>query len=434
MELSDFLSIGTEDSMASFSVDTFVPPLVNLLNMEHNPEIMLLACRSLAYMMEALPSAAGSLIAHGAVPALTAKLLNIEYIDVAEQAIQCLEKISLEHFPTLLKEGTLGACLMFLDFFQIATQRSSVTLAANICRQVPPDSFDRVADSIPTLTQLLQNSDTKVMEKGVVSFARLADSFYGHEDKLTALTKHGLLKQLVRLLSLHNTNTLSSPSFTLVLRLLTTLCTCCPSLALPLLEENIPSVVQSVLAGTGNSESTSSSSVTTEQLYEILSLINELLPVLPKDVNQFFLLGARPLTAQQIILAKKGAKTFGIPTKKEEKTEKEYSESEEESESERVDEDETKTLVIPRETRAPKSGKGEDKDPRIKMLSERPKLIINLGECLFPTLVQVFSSTVNLSVRYKILSAITKILHFSTSASLKDLLRVCETVTQLLNI
>lgn len=39
-------------------------------------------------MMEALPSAAGSLIAHGAVPALTAKLLNIEYIDVAEQAIQ----------------------------------------------------------------------------------------------------------------------------------------------------------------------------------------------------------------------------------------------------------------------------------------------------------------------------------------------------------
>lgn len=45
MELSDFLSIGTEDSMASFSFDSFVPPLVNLLNMEHNPEIMLLACR-----------------------------------------------------------------------------------------------------------------------------------------------------------------------------------------------------------------------------------------------------------------------------------------------------------------------------------------------------------------------------------------------------
>lgn len=167
---------------------------------------------------------------------------------------------------------------MFLDFFQIATQRSAVNLAANICRQVPTESFDKVVDSIPTLTQLLQHSDTKgmisqkttimrVMEKGVISFARLADSFYGFEDNLTALTKYGLLKQLVRLLSLHNTNSIryklkffcsltlcSSPTFTLVLRLLTTLCTCCPSLALPLLEENIPSVLQAVLAGTGNSE------------------------------------------------------------------------------------------------------------------------------------------------------------------------------------
>lgn len=40
MQLCDYLSIGTEDNMSNFSTDTFVPILVNLLQMEHNPEIM----------------------------------------------------------------------------------------------------------------------------------------------------------------------------------------------------------------------------------------------------------------------------------------------------------------------------------------------------------------------------------------------------------
>jgi E3 ubiquitin-protein ligase TRIP12 len=94
MELCDFLSIGTEENMANFALDSFVPLLVNLLNMEHNPDIMLLACRSLAYLMEALPAASGTLVAHQAVPALCSKLLSIEYIDLAEQALQVCTAIS----------------------------------------------------------------------------------------------------------------------------------------------------------------------------------------------------------------------------------------------------------------------------------------------------------------------------------------------------
>ena len=61
MELCDFLSIGTEENMSGFSVDSFAPALVNLLNMEHNPDMMLLACRALSYTMEALPHTSGKL-------------------------------------------------------------------------------------------------------------------------------------------------------------------------------------------------------------------------------------------------------------------------------------------------------------------------------------------------------------------------------------
>jgi E3 ubiquitin-protein ligase TRIP12 len=88
IELCDFLSIGTEENMSGFSVDSFAPALVELLNMEHNPDMMLLACRALSYIMEALPTVSSALVGHQAVPALCQKLLNIEYIDLAEQALQ----------------------------------------------------------------------------------------------------------------------------------------------------------------------------------------------------------------------------------------------------------------------------------------------------------------------------------------------------------
>lgn len=40
MELCDYLSIGTEESLAGFAIDQFVPALINLLNCEHNPDMM----------------------------------------------------------------------------------------------------------------------------------------------------------------------------------------------------------------------------------------------------------------------------------------------------------------------------------------------------------------------------------------------------------
>ena len=50
MELCDFLSIGTEDNMSNFSVDLFVPALVNLLQLEHNPEIMRMEKKKLFFL------------------------------------------------------------------------------------------------------------------------------------------------------------------------------------------------------------------------------------------------------------------------------------------------------------------------------------------------------------------------------------------------
>src|SRR5436305_14409380 len=49
--------------------------------------MMLLACRCIANLMDALRGSVANVVYGGAVPVLCQKLLDIQYIDVAEQAL-----------------------------------------------------------------------------------------------------------------------------------------------------------------------------------------------------------------------------------------------------------------------------------------------------------------------------------------------------------
>lgn len=98
-ELSELLLVSNEDNLSGqFSPDPFVKELVTLMQPseigEENPEIMLLACRCLANLMEALRGSVANVVYGGAVPVLCQKLLDIQFIDLAEQALSVSIPIS----------------------------------------------------------------------------------------------------------------------------------------------------------------------------------------------------------------------------------------------------------------------------------------------------------------------------------------------------
>ena len=91
-ELAGILLMANEDTLnGQFSPDSFVKELVIIMKGEGmlgpNPEMMLLACRCIANLIEALPQASHSVVGGGAVPVLCQKLIEIDYIDLAEQAL-----------------------------------------------------------------------------------------------------------------------------------------------------------------------------------------------------------------------------------------------------------------------------------------------------------------------------------------------------------
>jgi len=150
---------------------------------EDNGEIMLIACRCLANLMEAMPYAAHSVVTCGAIPVLCSKLIEITFIDLAEQVLQTLEKISVDYPAAIVKEGGLNAMLQFLDFFNIHVQRTAMNTAANCCRKLTAESFAMVFDIIPIVQNVLQYADQRLVESACKCVVRMIDS-YRHQPEL----------------------------------------------------------------------------------------------------------------------------------------------------------------------------------------------------------------------------------------------------------
>ena len=108
------LSIGTEESLSTFSVDSFVPVLVGLLNHESNPDIMLLAARALTHLCDVLPSSCAAVVHYGAVSIFCARLLTIEYMDLAEQVVPWFMTI-VELMKMVLESYKINICVSVLN-------------------------------------------------------------------------------------------------------------------------------------------------------------------------------------------------------------------------------------------------------------------------------------------------------------------------------
>jgi E3 ubiquitin-protein ligase TRIP12 len=195
-ELCDVLSMGQEEILIGFNIDAFLPVLVELLNYEHNPEVMLLACRAITHLLEVLPKSAVKVVSCGAVPIFCQRLHNIEFIDVAEQSLLAMHKLSTEHPEPLLRANGLSAALGFIDFFDMNTQRTAAATAANMCRNIATDQYAVVSDMIPNITQLLSSDDQKIVESAVLCFVRLVESFASSEEQLQDIARHGMLSQV----------------------------------------------------------------------------------------------------------------------------------------------------------------------------------------------------------------------------------------------
>ncbi|RVD86466.1 uncharacterized protein DFL_004740 [Arthrobotrys flagrans] len=387
-ELSEILLMANEDSLSgNIPTDQFVKELVSIMSEPdmfgvENPELMLLACRCLANLMEALPSATSNVVYGGAVPVLCQKLLEIQYIDLAEQALSTLEKISHEYPTSIIREGGLVACLNFLDFFSTNVQRTAVTTAANCCRNIPEDSFPTVRDVMPILLGVLNSSDQKVVEQGCLCISRIVESFKHLPEKLEELVSEDLLRAILQLLLPGITNLVGPHIYTQFLRVLSILARTSPSLSVAMFKMNVTETLYQIMTGVSPPAATVDFALKVdrvmtmqalihrpkEQVTETLNVISELLPCLPQD------------------------EIFGVPG------------------------------VPEFQSHRPSPDDPQLNEKRIALLKSCQGELRSFAIVLLPTLTDTYLSTVNLQVRQKVLSCQLKMIVNLEVDLLKDAL------------
>ncbi|KAK5904330.1 hypothetical protein CesoFtcFv8_005906 [Champsocephalus esox] len=436
IEMCQLLVMGNEETLGGFPVKSVVPALITLLQMEHNFDIMNHASRALTYMMEALPRSSAVVV--DAIPVFLEKLQVIQFIDVAEQALTALEM------------GGLADCLLYLEFFSINAQRNALAIAANCCQSITPDEFHFVADSLPLLTQRLTHQDKKSVESTCLCFARLVDNFQHEENLLQEVASRDLLTNIQQLLVV-TPPVLSSGMFIMVVRMFSLMCSNCPCLAVQLMKQNIAETLRFLLCGASNGSCQEQIELvprSPQELYELTSLICELMPCLPREgifAVDVMLKKGSAQTTEGAIWQWRDDRGLWHPYNRIDSRiiETAHQNGEDEislstlgrvytidfNSMQQINEDTGTARGIQRKPNPlanPNTGGHQEvrrEDARAQLMKDDPELAKCFIKTLFGVLYEVYSSSAGPAVRHKCLRAILRIIFFADAELLKDVLR-----------
>jgi E3 ubiquitin-protein ligase TRIP12 len=221
--------------------------------------------------------------------AFCARLLNIEYIDLAEQSLQALDKLSNEHPASLLQQGGLTAVLSYLDFFPTGVQRVAVATAAKMCGALAPQHAGAARDAVPLLTNLLQYQDGRIVDSACAALCCVAEAFSGDAALQGLLLSSGATGQAAQLVALSGATggmaaQLSLGTYYGLIRLLATCAAGSPAVAESLLQGPLVDTLRQLLAGSAMLSSAAGQACvlrTADQLSEVVGLAAALLPPVP---------------------------------------------------------------------------------------------------------------------------------------------------------
>ncbi|KAG1471228.1 hypothetical protein G6F56_002248 [Rhizopus delemar] len=410
-ELAEILSVSNEDNLVGyFSCDSFVKELVRIMSGPEimgemdddmmlalamsegleagNPEIMLLACRCLSNLLDAMPTAATSIVFHGGIKVLCQKLKSIQYIDLAEQALCALEKISAQVPRAVIHEGGLSAALMYFDFFSVHAQRTALRTASSCLRSIDQGSFSQVIEVTPTLMNAMSYSDRTVIELTCVCWVRISESYRGQRESLERVISVELLKALFGLIPVSgNANAVRPSTFQDILRILRAVAKTSPQLSFELLKMDILGTFYHILTGSAAllAEQSKIAHVTLDSKWResvpiIIKTMADLLPSLPKDG----MFSSRRFKENGPVASRTRSAAPSV-----------------------TGETEVAVVTI---------------DPRIEWFEKNPDFLVRIDTVLFPLFLDMYASTVNMRVRQLIIHTMLRLIYYTNAQDLEKIL------------
>jgi E3 ubiquitin-protein ligase TRIP12 len=253
---------------------------------------------------------------------------------------------------------------------------------------------------MPILKDILNNNDQKVVEQGCICVSRIVQSFKHHESKLEELVSPELLRAILRLLLPGTTNLIGPNIHTMFLQVLAYTAKASPRLSAEMFQMNVVDTLYQILTGVSPPSGTDDVAAKIDsvvimqalihrpkdQVFETLNVICELLPDVPQDGLMYL--------------------------------------------------DDLFDAGYPGDEQRPLSSttKKTANETRVELLRGCKEEVKRFAVILLPTLTDAYSSTVNLSVRQKVLTAQLKMLSNLDTEILEEALRAVPYASYLASI
>ncbi|KAG4108019.1 hypothetical protein H8356DRAFT_919703 [Neocallimastix lanati (nom. inval.)] len=442
--LADILCVTTEDmflgngppDLEGFNLSEYVKALLDVLkndkdeysepateydnfgSSEESINVMMMACRCFCNLIEALPSSTSAIVRYDGIRILTDKIKNIEYIDLAEQIMSVLAKISSDFPKVVLKDDVISIVLKYIDFYNLHVQRSVMNIVKNGCSGLvqygTEKTYYNIKEAMSTFERILTYSDEKLIESCTVCYSHISKWLCNSRKKSEEIFSSDVMKTILNFLvpaddSKSSSSSNKSSSNAVHINLVKTLyyiVKSSPTRSMELIENNhIIGIIQGVLgvkvSFEGNELSIPSEELTeamskcqASTLQDVFDLINNALPKLPTTNCWDF-----------------NSNIFNYDI--EEKGKKESGENEN-AEEEGIKDEKLNQLEVN------KNGNNEDQKERKNNLISKPEVLNEFGSKTIPLLIELFNSTVNNGIRKILIKCIMKIVWLILENEKKD--------------